>query len=124
VCQFVPLSLVGGLAERLLADGLRLQMARAVRVDPELRNDQGWPELIVAARIVGEDIAPGGVTAAWAVGSAWVPVHALNAAAREFTSWGARAGGKGSQAEFLDRLAASQAVRQVVRCVEAGWGIA
>lgn len=88
-------NLIEAISASLLDESCSVVSVSAVRVAPERRNEHHWPELMVAAAI---DDGGTAVEAVFATGALGGPTFAVNAAAREYTPWGAAATG-GSRAD-------------------------
>src|SRR6476659_10057961 len=83
---------VAGVSAGLQVPGSQLLDAVEVEIGEELRDKRGWPAAILAARVAGLD-AKGQDIGAWAIGSeGGERIYALDAVARQWTSWGADAG--------------------------------
>jgi hypothetical protein len=96
---------VKAIAPGLKVSGARLENAVEIDVAEERRNDRGWPTSILAARIAGHDFDDRHV-GAWAVGGDGVgPIFAIDAVAREWSSWGEVAEPGSRAAEMIERLA-------------------
>ena len=94
-CHEAPLHLVGAIQVGLVDEDMSLGTAVIVEVAHHRRNTDGWPALMVGALVIAADM-PDGVPAVWAIGDESGPIVAVDAAAREYSTWepAARAGGK------------------------------
>lgn len=116
-CGTPPADLVDGIAEGLtVGGGGSLINARSVEVPPGERNDQGWPEMFIAAEITGEGME--GTVGVWATGATGGPIFAINTMAREFSEWGAAAQPGSRADQMMRRLAATPAAAAAEGCVE------
>jgi len=101
----------------LQVPGTQLVDAVEVEIAEELRNKRGWPVAILAARIADLD-SEGQDIGAWAVGPAGAgQIYALDASARQWTSWGEVEPGSRA-AKLVERLEGypeTQAARDAVR---------
>lgn len=92
-------AIVEALRDGLLDQSMDVTKVRAVSVAPERRNNRSWPELLVAAQVdPGDGSEP--LEGVWATGALGGPIYAINAVARECSSWGSAARG-GSQADEM-----------------------
>lgn len=118
-CRDADTALVEGIASGLTVHGGgALEQATAVTVVPERRNDQGWPETIIAAQITGEGMD--GVVGAWATAETGGPIMAIDTMAREFSDWGAAAQPGSRAADVRDTIADFPEVEAAKGCVEEG----
>ena len=108
---------IAAVSAGLQVPGTQLLDAVEVEIAEELRNKRGWPVAILAARIADLD-SEGQDIGAWAVGPAGAgPIYALDASARQWTSWGDVEPGSRA-AKLVERLAGypeTQAARDAVR---------
>ncbi|MGH8916691.1 MAG: hypothetical protein ACRDZM_19525 [Acidimicrobiia bacterium] len=78
--------LVITIQDGLIDDDMRLGAAVVVEVAPHRRNTEGWPEVMVGALVVAADM-PAGVPAVWATSERGGQIVAVDAAAREYSTW-------------------------------------
>lgn len=119
VCEPASQAAADSVAEGLTVEGGgSLEDAVLVEIPPELRNDQDWPPFFLAARITGPGMGEG-VIGVWAVGDrdGGGPIFALNAMAREFSTWGAAAQEGSQAAENRNLLASYEQAQQAEGCV-------
>ena len=109
---------VAAVSAGLQVPGSQLLDAVEVDVADDLRNKRGWPAAILAARIADLD-SKGQDVGAWAVGGDDTrPIYALDAVAREWTSWAQGAEPGTRAAKLVERLAGypeTQIARDAVR---------
>lgn len=118
-CREADTALVEGIASGLtVRGGGALEQATAVTVAPERRNDQGWPETIIAAQITGEGMDR--VVGVWATAETGGPIMAIDTMAREFSDWGAAAQPESRAADVRDTIAGFSEVEAAKGCVEEG----
>jgi hypothetical protein len=96
-CREASPHLVKAIQVGLVGEDMSLGTAVVVDVAPHRRNPEGWPTLMVGALVVAADM-PDGVPAVWAIGDETGPIVAVDAAAREYSTWepAAKAGAKKS----------------------------
>ena len=122
-CQAVPETTMRSIAEGLAPDfkNVTFSDAYGVAVDPKRKNEQGWPGVIVAARINGDGFNDRDV-ATWALTSYESPgaLMALNRMAQLVTVWGTAAKAGSQYAELRDDVARYEEADQAVKCARAG----
>lgn len=85
-CHEAPSHLVVAIQDGLVDQDMGLGTAVIVEVAHHRRNNDGWPALMVGALVVAPDM-PEGVPAVWATGEHSGPILAVDAAAREYSTW-------------------------------------
>jgi hypothetical protein len=94
-----------------LTRGGTLTAARYVEVPASLRNSQGWPAWLIAARIKQ-------AVGIWATSrNGDGPISAVDEVGRMYTDWGAAAAPDSPFRDIMDALAFSDAASAVVACV-------
>lgn len=92
-CRDAGAALVKSISEGVTARGAKLTNAQAVAVAESRRNERGFPEVIVAAKVTGSGVGSWSISAD---GSG--PLMALNEVAQKVSEWGAAAA-EGSPAD-------------------------
>lgn len=119
-CGSAPADLVAAIAEGLDVQGDgNLAGGASVSVPSDLRNDRGWPERFVAARIVGPGMGDDTV-GVWATGQNGGPIIAVNQMAQAFSTWGEAAQPGSPMDEVRTELARSDEADGAEACVETG----
>jgi hypothetical protein len=109
-CLEAPLHLVEAIQRGLVAEDMRIGAAVIVPVASHRRDSDGWPAMMVGALVVAPDMLAG-VPAVWATNEEGSPIHAVDGAAREYSTWAGTARGA------RDRIGGYPEAEEARRCL-------
>jgi hypothetical protein len=118
-CVAAPDAVVTAIADGLTDPSNELHDAQMVEVPPDDRNDEGYPQNIVAANITGPAGADPSAVGLWAVNTSDAPgpIIGLNPGAMELTDWGAAIEEGSPMAENRDIMASLDSTAAAEDCL-------